>query len=939
MKLVHTYNIPRLNVIYAAAAFLLLISVIWMIWRDYDREWKDYQKEFRELEIERIKAKIAATQLDEAALEKLEGELEGAEADIARHKDDLASLEQERLQAQFDHYLADQGFKFTKAELDALLFKYREWKKAKDPRAVLVNRDIEKTEKALEEYRKQREEAEARLKTIDAKIASITAKRDKLQKEIARIRKERDQLERKLARIDHNFVNDWFRNQPIIDFMNPSLKINQIIVDNVYNDLSFVKAPRVDRCTTCHLAIDRKGFENAPQPFTTHPRLDLFLHASSPHPIDKIGCTICHRGRDRATSFVFAAHTPDSEEEARRWEEKYGWHEDHYWDLPMYESKNIEASCVQCHKGVIEIPQAPRVNEAMALMEWAGCHGCHKIDRFEGLRKNGPDLYKIAGKVSKAWAINWIENPKAFRPTTSMPQFFNLSNSSAPEDLVRNDVEIHAIVEFLFSVSEKPEFPDPPAGDPEKGKALFSIVGCQACHSVEPRKAKDFRQHFRMNFGPNLASVGSKLTPGWTYQWIRDPKSIFPNTRMPNLRLSETEAADITAYLMTLKLDRPLPPPPTIRDTDRDKVVLDYLTGQMPIKEAKAKLASMTVEEKDRYLGRRAILHYGCTGCHNIQGLETTQRIGVELNDIGAKRIALLDFGFVDTEHTLKNWLVNKLMNPRIWDTGRLEHLAPRDRLKMPFFGFSREQAETIVTFLLGLSKTKLVADSAMKHLSPRERAIEEGFEIVKRKNCMGCHVIEGEGGDIRALIPDPGLYPPILTGEGKKVQPDWLFGFLKRPFPIRPWLKTRMPTFGFTDDEATKLVHYFNALEKEPYPFEFYDRTQVAQADVEEGRAIFEGYKCLKCHQFGTDTHGRAPADLAPNLQMAHERLKPDWIVEWLLDPQKILPGTRMPQFWYLDEDADPEDVEDALTQIRKVRDYLMTLGSQQAPETAMRQ
>ena len=73
----------------------------------------------------------------------------------------------------------------------------------------------------------------------------------------------------------------------------------------------------MDRCTTCHLGIDKKGYEDAPQPYTTHPKLELFLQG--PHPIDRIGCTACHQGRGRATSFVDAVHTPSTPEQEKAW--------------------------------------------------------------------------------------------------------------------------------------------------------------------------------------------------------------------------------------------------------------------------------------------------------------------------------------------------------------------------------------------------------------------------------------------------------------------------------------------------------------------------------------------------------------------------------------------------------------------------------------------
>ena len=77
--------------------------------------------------------------------------------------------------------------------------------------------------------------------------------------------------------------------------------------------------------------------------------------------------------------------------------------------------------------------------------------------------------------------------------------------------------------------------------------------------------AAAFRTH-----GPNLDGTGSKVSAGWLYSWVRNPKGYWHETRMPNLRLSDKEGADITAYLMSLKNDgfmaRPRPPiDPAIR--------------------------------------------------------------------------------------------------------------------------------------------------------------------------------------------------------------------------------------------------------------------------------------------------------------------------------------------------------------------------------------
>src|SRR5205814_1387038 len=81
----------------------------------------------------------------------------------------------------------------------------------------------------------------------------------------------------------------------------------------------------------------------------------------------------------------------------------------------------------------------------------------------------------------------------------------------------------------------------------------------------------------------------------------------------------------------------------------------------------------------------------------------------------------------------------------------------------------------------------------------------------------QGCHILEGFGGSIRSLAADTSLAPPIIQGEGAKVQSDWLFAFLKAPKTgqIRPWLEVHMPTFGFTDQELNDLTRYFAFLQR----------------------------------------------------------------------------------------------------------------------------
>jgi hypothetical protein len=58
----------------------------------------------------------------------------------------------------------------------------------------------------------------------------------------------------------------------------------------------------------------------------------------------------------------------------------------------------------------------------------------------------------------------------------------------------------------------------------------------------------------------------------------------------------------------------------------------------------------------------------------------------------------------------------------------------------------------------------------------------------------------------------------------------------------------------------------------------------------------------CLKCHATGDPQHDKNAT--APNFLLAKERLKPDWVERWVLDPQAISPGTSMPSGLFRKDD-----------------------------------
>jgi mono/diheme cytochrome c family protein len=143
------------------------------------------------------------------------------------------------------------------------------------------------------------------------------------------------------------------------------------------------------------------------------------------------------------------------------------------------------------------------------------------------------------------------------------------------------------------------------------------------------------------------------------------------------------------------------------------------------------------------------------------------------------------------------------------------------------------------------------------------------------------------------------------------------------------------MPTFGLDDGRWNSIINYFQATGRSLDPFRTYDHQQLTQM-AGPGRELFELLQCQKCHVLGAIRPEQDRASLAPDLRMAYERLKPEWVLDWLRNPSRIQPGTRMPQFWPTPpypKSSFPQLGADAEAQIRAIRDYLYTFRGGPSP------
>lgn len=590
---------------------------------------------------------------------------------------------------------------------------------------------------------------------------------------------------------------------------------------------------------------------------------------------------------------------------------------------------------------------APTLDEGKYLFRQLNCTGCHLLEGWDNNRDAGPQLNDIGAKVTPEWLLTWLRDPRGWRAKTSMPNLWPRPldpasklpyGEGSPEYqqwVEERTTETLAIAAYLLEMSENPSKRPggSPAGKPlsevidgyadvegataEDGKKIFEAYGCQGCHATvdEGAELPAAWRHRRRDVAPTLSNLASKVDEDWVAYWVEEPSRYWHGTSMPDLRLTRKESASVAKYLVSLSSETPRAAEVT---ADEVSLISDPEQRQKEVLCERGGGRKMSLVE----CGAKVIAYRGCYGCHQIDGFADLAPIGPELSGFAKKDVSTLDFGYAISDHhlqTTETFATLKLDAPRIYRRDRIE-------LQMGDYDMSADEIRALVVFLKGL-----VPESPNDDFDPSKdqsyAAVLEGRQLVNDLNCRGCHLIEGRGADIEGwriplLSKDPQRRAPFLDGEGARVQPEWLFEFLRNPGEngIRPWLHPdwvhgedvpddqmaiRMPTFKLSPDDWTKIVQYFAAWDQAAYPF---DVPKVAERSKQEklwaasNMNSTQTGNCFSCHYFDEFPVEQARGDLAkmaPNLDMVRRRLRPEWVENWLLRPQNYLPYTKMTAFF----------------------------------------
>lgn len=664
-----------------------------------------------------------------------------------------------------------------------------------------------------------------------------------------------------------------------------------------------------DRCVICHLGMDNSLMEGAPNPYKTHPGNLL-----ASHPYQQLGCTICHHGQGLATT-LDDAHGRVA-----------------HWDRPLLSGDFVQATCTKCHREDV-VPDAPVLTRGKQLLGELGCVGCHRIGELPEQEKTGPRLAAIGSKVSRKWLNKWLINPKDYLPEGKMPHF-HLHRPAAI-----------ALAAYLMTFKEQAiDAIAEEEGDYDAGGNIYRRLQCIVCHTTrEDRDGNPVGGYI----GPSLLKVGNKVNRRWLVAFLEDPHAFYPNTKMPRFHFVDREVTDLAQFAIEEWVDydlldaeeaEPEPPPDTPDLIEQGRQLYAELNcagchelAEEPIEPPGPELTfigSKPVHDLD--FGEAKVPHtlpdFLYTKLKSPKALTSDFRPRPDEDTAttlwkNLRPAALFSGSSPLPEGAAEErlaWILAKVQEQGVLDRGlklppgsarqqaawlvkTLNETGSLNPLKMPDFLLTGADAEALTIALMSLSTERI---SSRRYEVPAKRKVpfdpkDDFGQLERRYRCLSCHGIRGSGDPLAS----------DLTFEGSRANREWLYQFLRNPYSMRRTITIAMPIFNFPDEQARFMAEYMSQVFVDSQIGEGWKQGRD-RADATRGKALFESKGCFACHQVAG--HG---GDVGPNLTAqvpefpqgtwVGDKLRGEWIYQWLKDPHALVPGALEPNLELSDQET----------------------------------
>lgn len=488
------------------------------------------------------------------------------------------------------------------------------------------------------------------------------------------------------------------------------------------------------------------------------------------------------------------------------------------------------------------------------------CTHCHETEdlgpyAMPELTHAGPDLTHIGDRVTEAWLTRWIAEPDKLKPTTTMPAMVDHTTPEGAQDAAD-------LAAYLATLTKTMPGLGPDQKLAQTGGAHFHDLGCIACHTLPSENEIDFER----NRIP-LNNAATKFRGNSLVKFLLNPSEHYQAIKMPNFRLTQTEAKSLAAFLNQESTGRHTPDP-----------------SEFPPGNAAR--------------GKKLSSKLNCASCH--KGLPECSSKAPKLRE-------------------LRDWSSQGCLGP------------DENRGTAPRLILTDEEKTTLIQ-----SSTQLL--SQLKFDLPASFATRQTDAL----RCNACHAHDGIASVLTGTHAQSKKLTAHLTNHAEKMEQSRpplshmgamlhtsyiekiLLGTAK-PRP-RPWLEMRMPTFALHAKTLANGIAHQHGL-----PTSLPSASTPAPKFVNAGKKLISltGYACVTCHGVGEASATAAFEVQGINFALTHERLRDDYYLQWMHNPTRLIPDTKMPKYTNDDGTAIRSDIleGDSKKQFRAIKDYLDSL------------
>lgn len=583
-----------------------------------------------------------------------------------------------------------------------------------------------------------------------------------------------------------------------------------------------------------------------------------------------------------------------------------------------------------------------------------------------------PKRYRAYFSIEATGTVALKVNGEDVTFTEGKSERLRLNPGEVPIELTFTSPE-NGAGSFRLFWEERREFPREPipassftAGDkaPVDAAHLFASHNCIQCHAADFGKSAMPELKYS---GPNLTGIGDRTTEAWLTRWIAQPEKLKPTTTMPAM-VDHTKpegaqaAADIGAYLATMTEGKPASQGPDLSLAQKggehfhklgciachskpDADEPDYENGRVPLNNVATKfkggalVAFLKNPQEHHETIKMPNFRFSDEEATSLAAFLTKTSTGEHTPDpsefppgdaargkslVHSLNCAACHDGLAPSTaktpniYDLKDWSSKGCLGP------------DEKRGKAPRLNLTGEEKKAITPAVL----PSLKHDTVEAYTDRQIGAL----------HCASCHEYNGKDpllskthAETKPLLAhitetDERLIQsrPPLTHMGAMLHTNYIEQMIlgnveSRP---RPWLEMRMPAFPLhAKHMAHGLGQHHGLAASEPSK----EKPTEDQIKIGEQLAGMTGYACVTCHAINDKPALAAFEVQGINFGYVHNRLRSGYYHQWMFNPARLVPDTKMPRYTNPDDGTGlrPDILEgDSQKQFEAVRQYIQSVS-----------